>query len=108
MENPFVYGRVVTGEKFFGRTELIERIQNYMRAGQNIMVYGERRVGKTSLIAEAIRHPLPSNNFSADHISAQKEFSLLRFESLHVLSKIAYNSLTYKMKPVSSNVQMIR
>lgn len=55
MENPFVYGRVVTGDEFFGRAKLIDRIQGYIRTGQNIVVFGERRVGKTSLIAEAIR-----------------------------------------------------
>lgn len=55
MDNPFVYGRVVTGEEFFGRTRLIERIQGHIRTGQNIVVFGDRRVGKTSLVAEAIR-----------------------------------------------------
>ena len=54
-QNPFVYGRVVTGTEFFGRPKLIERIKGHIQSGQNIVLFGERRVGKTSLIAEAIR-----------------------------------------------------
>lgn len=53
--NPFVYGRVVTGKEFFGRSKLIKRIQGHIQSGQNIVVFGERRVGKTSLISEAIQ-----------------------------------------------------
>lgn len=53
--NPFVYGRVVTGKEFFGRSKLIKRIQGHIKSGQNIVVFGERRVGKTSLISEAIQ-----------------------------------------------------
>lgn len=88
MENPFVYGRVVTGEEFFGRAELIERIQNYIRAGQNIMVYGERRVGKTSLIAEAIRRlELPCLKVDFYEIRTEREMITRAIRGIERLEK---------------------
>lgn len=88
MENPFVYGRVVTGEEFFGRSELIERIQNYIRAGQNIMVYGERRVGKTSLIAEAIRRlELPCLKVDFYEIRTEREMITRAIRGIERLEK---------------------
>ena len=45
MENPFVYGRIVSGAEFFGRAELIARIQKHIRSGQIVVVFGERRMG---------------------------------------------------------------
>ena len=53
--NPFHYGSIVTAKDFCGRSEAIKQIQQHMDGGQNVVIYGERRVGKTSLIFEAIR-----------------------------------------------------
>lgn len=53
---PFRYGQVVTGEYFCGRKQLVEQVKTYVEAGQNIVLQGERRVGKTSLVMEATRH----------------------------------------------------
>ncbi len=53
--NPFRYGSVVVGKDFCGREDLISQVQQHIEASQNIVIYGERRVGKTSLIYEAIR-----------------------------------------------------
>lgn len=53
--NPFHYGSIVADKNFCRRTEAIKQIQQHMDGGQNVVVYGERWVGKTSLIFEAIR-----------------------------------------------------
>lgn len=74
MENPFVYGRVVTGKEFFGRAKLIKRIEGYIRSGQNVVIFGERRMGKTSLIAEAIRRlALPCLKVDFNEVQTQRE-----------------------------------
>lgn len=68
MVNPFVYGRVITGKEFFGRAKLIKHIQGYIRSGQHVVIFGERRIGKTSLIVEAIRRlglPCLNEDFNA-------------------------------------------
>ncbi len=53
--DPFKFGQVVSDRNFCPRPELIESVTGNIRQGQNIYVQGERRIGKTSLICEAIR-----------------------------------------------------
>jgi hypothetical protein len=53
--NPFKYGSIVVGSDFCGRKDLLKQIAGYMEASQNIVVLGERRIGKSSLVYEAVR-----------------------------------------------------
>lgn len=52
--NPFRYGKLVEKADFCTRPE-VRTLRQYLRAGQNVVLYGERRIGKTSLVAEAVR-----------------------------------------------------
>lgn len=54
MTNPFRYGCVVEGEFFCPRENLERQLRQYAESGQNIVVQGERRMGKTSLVKKAI------------------------------------------------------
>lgn len=53
--NPFHYGSIVVDKDFCGRESDIQQLQQQIDSSQNVVIYGERRVGKTSLIFEAIR-----------------------------------------------------
>ena len=53
--NPFKYGSIVLGKDFCGRKDLLKQIAAHMEASQNIVVVGERRIGKSSLVYEAVR-----------------------------------------------------
>lgn len=53
--NPFKYGVVVSGRDFCGRKTLLKQIMGHMESSQNVVVFGERRVGKTSFVCEAVR-----------------------------------------------------
>ena len=55
MAIPFKYGTIVSGKDFCGRAELIIQIVQYLESSQNIVVIGERRVGKSSLVHESVR-----------------------------------------------------
>lgn len=55
MDNPFRYGAVVSGQDFCGREQSINELTDFMTVGQNIVLQGERRVGKTSLVYETAR-----------------------------------------------------
>jgi len=48
--NPFRYGQVVTGDHFCPRGGLARELQRCVARGQNCVLIGERRMGKTSLI----------------------------------------------------------
>jgi len=52
--NPFKFGRIVSGEDFCGRPELLTQLKQNLASGQNTYVQGERRIGKSSLIKQAL------------------------------------------------------
>jgi hypothetical protein len=53
--NPFKYGQVVSANDFCPRPALMKQVVESIKAGQNMVIQGERRTGKTSLIHEAVR-----------------------------------------------------
>ena len=52
--NPFKYGTVVSGKDFCGRKTLLKQIIGYIESSQRIAILGERRVGKSSAVYEAV------------------------------------------------------
>jgi hypothetical protein len=55
MKNPFRYGQVVSAKDFCPRPELLGQLTSFIQSSQNVVLAGERRMGKTSLIYEAVR-----------------------------------------------------
>ena len=53
--NPFRYGCVVEDSFYCPRPVLEKQLAGFMRSGQNVVVHGERRMGKTSLINAVVR-----------------------------------------------------
>jgi len=53
--NPFRYGCVVEDSFYCPRPSLEEQLAGFIRSGQNVVVHGERRMGKTSLINAVAR-----------------------------------------------------
>lgn len=56
MRNPFRYGSKVTGGEFYDRIEIKKSILNVIDGGNNVVLYGPRRYGKSSLMAEVVEH----------------------------------------------------
>lgn len=54
--NPFKYGSVVLDDDFCPRPKLENDLKNYIVSAQNVLLEGERRTGKTSLIYQTIRN----------------------------------------------------
>ena len=52
--NPFKYGTIVSGKDFCGREALLKQIIGYIESSQRIVILGERRVGKSSTVYEAV------------------------------------------------------
>jgi AAA+ ATPase superfamily predicted ATPase len=55
MENPFVYGKEVSGDNFCNRKDEIEELYRDTINSQNVIVFSQRRFGKTSLIKEVLK-----------------------------------------------------
>lgn len=54
MRNPFRYGAKVTGGAFYDRCEIKASMLNALDGCNNVVLYGPRRYGKSSLVAEMI------------------------------------------------------
>ena len=52
--NPFKYGTIVSGKDFCGRQTLLKQVVGYIESTQRIVILGERRVGKSSAVYEAV------------------------------------------------------
>lgn len=52
--NAFKYGCSVEGENFCARPDLAKSLSSYVESGQNLVIQGERRIGKTSLVKETV------------------------------------------------------
>lgn len=53
MENPFNYLQFATGDRFYDREEVRRDLRSRFLSGQtNVVLYGPRRYGKSSLVAE--------------------------------------------------------
>jgi len=51
MDNPFQYSGVAQKAAYLPRAEIEKQLQEYARSGQNLLVQGPRRVGKTSVVS---------------------------------------------------------
>jgi hypothetical protein len=59
--NPYIFERPAAGAHFFGRGAEMARLTNALREGRSVIVYGLQRVGKTSLVKEALDRELQVN-----------------------------------------------
>ena len=56
MGNPFNYLQFATGDQFYDRREIRKDLRSRFLSGQsNVVLYGPRRYGKSSLVAELVR-----------------------------------------------------
>lgn len=54
MRNPFKYGSRVSGGAFFDRERIMRDMMGVLDGGNNIVLYGPRRYGKSSLVGEVM------------------------------------------------------
>ena len=62
LTNPYIFERPAIGEHFFGRKLEMTRLINALKEGRSVVVYGLQRVGKTSLVKEALDRELKPSN----------------------------------------------
>ena len=57
--NPYIVGKHVSGDNFIGRQNILTELITALKAGNHLLIEGERRIGKTSLLhrlAELLRN----------------------------------------------------
>ena len=54
MKNPFLFGPIVSGDDFYDRVEIERQLTRAVSNGENVLLYGPRRYGKSSLVARVV------------------------------------------------------
>ncbi len=74
---PFKSGMIVEKDDFCGRTKEISQLSSYIKSKNRCYLYGERRVGKTSLVFETARQ-LGTDCIPVDLLGVKTEDDLCR------------------------------
>ncbi len=71
--NPYVVGPPVSGESLYGRQEVFRFVQESLTGPTNrvIVLHGQRRVGKSSVLQELYLHRLPPEKYCAVRLDVQ-------------------------------------
>lgn len=93
-KNPFKYGSKVTGGSFYDRREIKASMLNVLDGGNNVVLYGPRRYGKSSLVAEMIED-LRAKGVSCVYLNMMTVASLTDFVMAY--SKAVYNQFSPTM-----------
>ena len=79
MNNPFVYGKEVSGYQFYDRTNEADELYRHMKDGStNIVLYAPRRYGKTSLVHKVLTR-LKAEGYDCLLFDISKVASLAKF-----------------------------
>lgn len=76
--SPFKYGCTVGGEFFCPRPKLERALKSHILSGQNVVIQGERRMGKTSLVLETVRKTRGVSLLHADLLCVRDTADLCR------------------------------
>lgn len=104
--NPFRYGKVVSTPFFTGREKEIKEITSTLFAGNNVILIGQRRLGKTSLIKQVLKEINSSNSVYLDlySIVSQKDFINKYAEEIFKTQKIPLKKLVKKISGLIKNI----
>lgn len=79
MNNPFRYGKEVTGYQFYDRKESADELHRLLKDGvANVVLYAPRRYGKTSLVVKVLER-FKSEGIPCIHFDVSRVSSLERF-----------------------------
>ncbi|MEA3488914.1 MAG: ATP-binding protein [Candidatus Omnitrophota bacterium] len=100
MGNPFVFSKEVGEKNFCNRKKEIKELLGFARSSQNVMVFSQRRFGKTSLIKEVLKRAKKEGILTVyvDLYAALSEEQLVKS-----YSEAASNSLLSKTEKAFKN-----
>ena len=101
MKNPFNYLQFERGEQFYDRREMLSDLRSRFRSGQtNVVIYGPRRYGKSSLVAE-LAAQLEKDGFVC--IS----FDMVKMATVNLFAEAYATKIYRRLAPVRSGVRQI-
>jgi len=101
MRNPFNYLQFARGDQFFDRLKILSDLKSRFLSGQtNVVIYGPRRYGKSSLVAQ-LSEQLEQEGFVC--IS----FDMMKMATVNLFAD-AYATKTYRrLAPVRAGVRQV-
>ncbi|MBU4122801.1 hypothetical protein KJ959_03875, partial [bacterium] len=109
MRNPFVYGKEVSKENFCNRISEIKELLRDISNSQNVIIFSQRRFGKTSLIKRVFEE-LDFSRIIPIYVDLYPVLSEEDFIRIYAkaLSKTVTKDLADKIKELSSVFKKIR
>ena len=104
MQNPFVYGEEVSGENFCDRSSEIRELLRDIENSQNVMIYSQRRFGKTSLVKEVLRRA-EEKNFIVVYVDLYPALSSADF--INIYARSISNTISGKLEKVFNSLAHI-
>ena len=101
MRNPFNYLQFAKGDQFHDRREILSDLRSRFLSGQtNVVIYGPRRYGKSSLVAE-LANLLEKDGFVC--IS----FDMVKMPTLNLFAEAYATKIYRRLAPVRSGVRQV-
>ena len=101
MRNPFNYLQLAEGDQFYDRSEMLSDLRSRILSGQtNVVIYGPRRYGKSSLVARLAE-------------SLEKEgivclsFDLVKMPTMDIFADCYATKVYRKLAPLKSGLKQI-
>ncbi len=92
-KNPYIIGCPVNADRFFDRKDLIDFVADNLNQGaKSILIYGQRRIGKSSILAE-LPYALSHEPFTFISLSLEGKSQKNLPEVLHELAKETLSSI---------------
>lgn len=93
MKNPFLFGPLVSGDQFYDRADIERELLRAIENGTNVLLYGPRRYGKTSLVAR-VADQLRADGHPVVFFDMMKVNSLEHFIQSYASAALALKSRT--------------
>ncbi len=109
MKNPFVYGKEVSRENFCNRRREIEELIRDIENSQNVLIFSQRRFGKTSLI-KRIYEEIDSDDIIKIYVDLYPVLSEEDFVKIYAkaISRIVTRGLPERIKELVSVFKLLR
>jgi hypothetical protein len=108
MENPFVYGGVVTGKNFVDRERELVELRRDLLSGKSVVLYSPRQIGKSSLVEEMFSRLEKDVYHARVDVSAVDSRHALAKQIVEAIIDSAYTKLDKMRKAVSELPDLLR
>ena len=101
MKNPFNYLQLAKGEQFFDRQKILTDLKSRFLSGQsNVVIYGPRRYGKSSLVAQ-LAEQLENEGF------VFFSFDMMKMPTVNIFAEAYATRIYHRLAPVRSGIRQL-